>query len=200
MCSPNSARGVGMWHSSTAGAGAVRESSGPSLPCHRATHRRRAPGVHDTWAGSAPSIGRNTDVSRSGRHAAGGRALLLGTRVHGVGPIEGRGRWAGPSGDLPIATGGLRWDPDVPGEWRPPGAEHGQLCRRRRAPARGFWSSGGPDGHGRSRGTSAPASRTTHAGERVYATMGGDRVLHLASWASAPPSEPRGAAGGVRTS
>jgi hypothetical protein len=31
--------------------------------------------------------------------------------VHGVGPIEGRGPWAGPSGDLPIATGGLRWDP-----------------------------------------------------------------------------------------
>ena len=31
--------------------------------------------------------------------------------MHGVGPIEGRGPWAGPSGDLPIATGGLRWDP-----------------------------------------------------------------------------------------
>ena len=28
--------------------------------------RRRAPGVHDTWAGAAPSIGRLTDLSTSG--------------------------------------------------------------------------------------------------------------------------------------
>jgi len=93
------------------GCRSLRESSGPSLPCHRATHRRRAPGVNDTWAGAAPSIGRNTDVSRSVRPAAGGRALLWETRLHGVGSIEGRGPGAGLSEtcrSLPAVSAGIR--------------------------------------------------------------------------------------------
>src|SRR4051812_27452661 len=44
----------------------------PPVPPRNAPslQRRRAPGVHDTWAGAAPSIGRSPDVSTSGRHAA----------------------------------------------------------------------------------------------------------------------------------
>src|SRR4051795_10774035 len=80
---------------------------------------------------------------------------------------------------LPAVSAGI---PDVPGECRPPRAEDGQLCRRRWAPARGFWCSGGLTGTG---DPVAPPHRRaeprTPAG-CVYATRGGDRVPHLASW------------------
>jgi hypothetical protein len=204
----------------------------PPLPPRNAPslQRRRAPGVHDTWAGAAPSIGRNTDVSTSG-HAAdpahltplagvpasgtrscgsasrawtrsswGCRPGLTASRVvlstavtalraspsstcdcsatrrmssgtwsvwpSWVGGLRGPLGSGGSGSDEPVVLHGpSSWElecmasvrskaadpgralpetcrslpavsagiPDVPGECRPPRAEDGQLCRRRRA-------------------------------------------------------------------